>query len=178
MPVPPRLRGEQPDHPRVGERVQRVDQRIHQVAVVVPPPQQHDVDDVVRVLVDHLAAGPLGDRVGSSSSVSSSQPRSCTTMPGSIPSRSARPRPPAWSTVRAHPWVLPFGSAFTTVRVPGSPHIPRSTRKYATRNTSSCRGSRCATGSLNSAGTPDRVAASTGQGIALHAAWKLRVAAL
>ena len=52
VPGPAGLGGQQPDHAAVAEGDQRVDQRVDQVAVVVAPPQQHGVDDVVVVLVD------------------------------------------------------------------------------------------------------------------------------
>jgi len=48
------LRGEQPDHAVVGERPEHVDERVDQVAVAVAPPQQHDVDDLLGLLVDQF----------------------------------------------------------------------------------------------------------------------------
>ena len=36
----------------VGEWRERVDERVHEVAVVLPPPHEHHVDNVVVVLVD------------------------------------------------------------------------------------------------------------------------------
>ena len=44
------------------ERGQRVDERVDQVTVVLAPPQQDRVDDLVVVLVDELAAGERRDR--------------------------------------------------------------------------------------------------------------------
>src|SRR6266487_1598656 len=58
---PARLRGEQPYHTVVGQRPDRVDQRVDQVTVAVPPPQQDHVDHVVGVLVGELATAPLDD---------------------------------------------------------------------------------------------------------------------
>ena len=56
------LRRQQPDDAAVAERDQRVDQGVDEVAVVVAPPQQDHVDDVVVVLVDQRGAGQGGDR--------------------------------------------------------------------------------------------------------------------
>src|SRR5262249_47015269 len=43
------------------QRADRVDQRVHQVAVALPPPQQDDVHHLVGLLVEQLVAGPLRD---------------------------------------------------------------------------------------------------------------------
>jgi hypothetical protein len=40
------------DRPAVGERGQSVDQGVHEVSVLVPPPQHDHVDHVVVVLAD------------------------------------------------------------------------------------------------------------------------------
>src|ERR1700694_685358 len=50
-----------PDHAVVGQRGNRVHQRVDQVAVAIAPPQQHDVDDFVRVLVEQLTTARLLD---------------------------------------------------------------------------------------------------------------------
>src|SRR6202165_5036274 len=50
-----------PDHAVVGQRGNRVHQRVDQVAVAIAPPQQHDVDDFVRVLVEQVPTARLLD---------------------------------------------------------------------------------------------------------------------
>jgi hypothetical protein len=55
----PRLGGQQPDHPAVGQVRQRVDQRVDQVAVTVAPPEDRGVDDVLHLLVDQLGPGEI-----------------------------------------------------------------------------------------------------------------------
>src|SRR5829696_10007133 len=47
---------EDPDDTAVGERRDRVDERVDQIAVVVAPPEQHGVHHVVGVLVEQLVA--------------------------------------------------------------------------------------------------------------------------
>src|SRR5690606_22682668 len=59
---PAGLRREQPHHPVVGQRSERVDQHVHEVAVAVAVPQQHHVDHLVGVLVDELP-DPVDDGV-------------------------------------------------------------------------------------------------------------------
>ena len=59
--VAPGLGREQPDDAVVGEDADGVDERVDEVAVLVAPPQHHDVDDVVVVLVDQLGAGDRHD---------------------------------------------------------------------------------------------------------------------
>src|ERR1700712_3316942 len=49
-----RLWSQHPDHTVVRERSYRVHQPVDQVPVIVPPPQQYDVDDFVSVLVEQL----------------------------------------------------------------------------------------------------------------------------
>ena len=56
MPGPARLRREQHDVAAVGQRCQRVDERVDEIPVVVPPPQQDHVHDVVVVLIHQLDA--------------------------------------------------------------------------------------------------------------------------
>jgi hypothetical protein len=67
VPVATGLGREQPDHAAVGQVGQAVDERVDQVAVVLAPPQQDDVDDVVGVVGgDELGAGAcldVGDEV-------------------------------------------------------------------------------------------------------------------
>jgi hypothetical protein len=45
----------------VGQRAERVDEGVDQVAVTLAPPHHHDVDDVVVVLVDEVLTGALAD---------------------------------------------------------------------------------------------------------------------
>ncbi len=63
MARPARLGRQQPDVPPIGQRRQRVDERIDEVPVLVPPPQQDDVNHVVIVLADKLHAVHIADRV-------------------------------------------------------------------------------------------------------------------
>ena len=56
-----RLGCQHPDHAVIGQWRDGVHQPIDQVAVVVTPPQHHDVDDFVGVLVEQLAAACLLD---------------------------------------------------------------------------------------------------------------------
>ena len=63
MARPARLGRQQPDVPPVGQRGQRVDQGVDEISVLVPPPQQDDVDHVVIVLADKLHAVHIADRV-------------------------------------------------------------------------------------------------------------------
>src|SRR2546421_1476540 len=56
VPGPAGLGRQEPDGAAVGERGDRVDQGVDQVAVTVTPPEQYHVDDLVGVLVDQLAA--------------------------------------------------------------------------------------------------------------------------
>jgi hypothetical protein len=63
VPVPARLRRQQPDVPPVGERRQRVDQGVHEVSVLVPPPQQDHVNHVFVFLADQLHAVHVADRI-------------------------------------------------------------------------------------------------------------------
>ncbi len=53
--------GEHPDDAVIGQRRDRVHQPVDEVAVVVAPPQQHHVDDLVGVLVEQLAAARVLD---------------------------------------------------------------------------------------------------------------------
>ena len=55
------LGGDDPDHAVVGQRRDGVHQPVDEVAVAVAPPQQHDVDDLVGVLVEQLTAARLLD---------------------------------------------------------------------------------------------------------------------
>ena len=50
-----RLGGQHPDDAVIGQRGDGVHQSVDQVAVAVAPPQQHDVDDLVRVLIEQFA---------------------------------------------------------------------------------------------------------------------------
>ena len=50
------LRREQPHHTVVSEGADGVDERVDEVAVFVSPPQEHDIDDVVVVVIHHLDA--------------------------------------------------------------------------------------------------------------------------
>ena len=61
MPGAARLGGEQPDHAPGGEGGQPVDESVDEVTVVVAPPQQDDVDDVLVVLVHERGTGDLLD---------------------------------------------------------------------------------------------------------------------
>ena len=64
VPVAAGLGREQPDDAVVGEVGERVDEGVHEVAVVLAPPQQHDVDDLVGVVGEHeLGAGAGRDVV-------------------------------------------------------------------------------------------------------------------
>ena len=56
-----RLRGDDPDHAVVGQWRDGIHQVVDEVAVTIPPPQQHDIDDLVGVLVEQLAAARLFD---------------------------------------------------------------------------------------------------------------------
>jgi hypothetical protein len=59
--VAARLGRQQPHDAVVGEVGQRVDEGVDEVAVVLAPPQQDDVDDLVGVVSgDQLGAGPRG----------------------------------------------------------------------------------------------------------------------
>jgi hypothetical protein len=58
-----RLRRQHPDHAVVGQRADGVDQRVHQIAVVLAPPQQDQVDDLVSVLVEQLVTATFLDGV-------------------------------------------------------------------------------------------------------------------
>ena len=55
MSVTTRLGGHQPHDSVVGERTDGVDKCIHEVAIVISPPQQHSVDDVIEILFDEIA---------------------------------------------------------------------------------------------------------------------------
>jgi hypothetical protein len=55
MPITTRLGGHQPHHSVVGEWTDGVDESIHEVAIVISPPQQHSVDDVIEIFVDEIA---------------------------------------------------------------------------------------------------------------------------
>ena len=59
----PRLGGEHPDHAVVGERADRVDEGVDEISVAFAPPQEHQVDDLVRIFVEQLVSAPLLDRV-------------------------------------------------------------------------------------------------------------------
>ena len=118
---PARLRGEHPDDPVVGQRTDRVDERIRQIAVALAPPQQHQIDDVVGVLVEQIVAAPSSTASRTASSTSSSQPSSWTTCPGSTPSL------PAMSDAR------PASSAAATL-LPFSP----SSISYGRRDRAGC----------------------------------------
>ena len=63
VPAPPGLRGQHPDHAVLGERADRVDQGVDEIAVALPPPDQDQVDDLVGVLVEQFVAAPLLDGV-------------------------------------------------------------------------------------------------------------------
>ena len=63
MAGPAGLGHEQPHHAVVGQRGDRVDERVDQVAVVLAPPEDDDVGHLVGVLVDHLAAAQIDDGV-------------------------------------------------------------------------------------------------------------------
>jgi hypothetical protein len=62
MARPPRFWGEDPDHPAVRERADGIHQGVHQVTVVLAPPQQDYVHDLVGVLVEEVTADFLLDR--------------------------------------------------------------------------------------------------------------------
>jgi hypothetical protein len=57
------LGGQQPDVAVVGERADRVDKHVDEVAVALSVPEQHDVDHLVGVLVDQFFTGVRGDVV-------------------------------------------------------------------------------------------------------------------
>jgi hypothetical protein len=63
MARPARLRRQQPDISPVGKRRDCVDQSVHEVSVLVPPPEQDDVHHVVVVLADQFHAVHVADRV-------------------------------------------------------------------------------------------------------------------
>jgi hypothetical protein len=54
---------QQPDDTVLGQRTDRVHERIDQVTVVLAPPEDDDVGHLVGVLVDHLTARDVDDRV-------------------------------------------------------------------------------------------------------------------
>ena len=56
MPGLARLGGDHPDHAVVGQGCDGVHQTVDEIAVVVTPPQQHDVDDLIGILVEQFAA--------------------------------------------------------------------------------------------------------------------------
>jgi len=55
MTVTPGLRRQKPYDPVIGQRPDGIDEAIDEIAVLIPPPHDHDIDDVVEVLVDHLS---------------------------------------------------------------------------------------------------------------------------
>jgi len=55
------LRCQDPDDPVFCQRGNSIHQPIHQIAVTVAPPQQHDVDNLVGILVKEFAAAGLLD---------------------------------------------------------------------------------------------------------------------
>src|SRR6056297_2132139 len=49
-----RLGGHQPDHSVVGQRSDRIDQAVDEIAVFSAPPHKNDGDDILEVLVDQF----------------------------------------------------------------------------------------------------------------------------
>jgi hypothetical protein len=49
-----RLGSHQPHDPMVSEWTDGVDKGVDEVAIVISPPQQHSVDDVVKILLDQI----------------------------------------------------------------------------------------------------------------------------
>jgi hypothetical protein len=55
------LGGEHPDDAVLRERTDGIHQGVHQVAVILPPPHQNHVDDIVGILVEEVTADLLLD---------------------------------------------------------------------------------------------------------------------
>ena len=54
MAIATRFGGHEPHDPVVGEWTDGVDKGVYEVAIVISPPQQHSVYDVVEILLDQI----------------------------------------------------------------------------------------------------------------------------